>query len=57
MFEKFCLIIKDKAIVSELCMEFGKKNVFILFVNLFIILLFFEIKNITLYDEPSFFFV
>ena len=38
-------------------MEFGKKNVFILFVNLFIILLFFEIKNITLYDEPSFFFV
>jgi hypothetical protein len=38
-------------------MEFGKKKFFILCVNLFIMLLFFEIKIITLCDEPSFFFV
>jgi len=37
-------------------MEFKKKTVFILSVNLLIILLFFGIKNITLCDEPSFFF-
>ena len=55
IFGKFYLIIRDIAIVSELCMEFVKKTVFIFCVNLFIILLFFEIKIITLCDEPSFF--
>ena len=45
IFEKFYLIIRDIAIQSELSMEFGKKTVFILCVNLFIMLLFFEIKK------------
>jgi hypothetical protein len=36
-------------------LNFGEKTVFILCVNLFIILLFFEINNITLCAEPSFF--
>ncbi len=53
-FEKNYLIIIH--IVSKLCMEFGKKKCFFLCINLFNILLFFEIKNITLCDEPSFFF-
>ena len=54
IFEKNYLIIRDIAIVSELRMEFGKKTVFILckFINH---TTFFEIKNVTLYDEPSFF--
>ena len=56
IFEKLYLIIRNIAIVSELCMEFGKKTDFILCVNLFIILLFFEIKKITLCDEPSVFY-
>ena len=54
---KFYLIIRDIAILSELCMEFGKNTVFILCVNLLIILLLSKQKNITLCDEPSFFFV
>ncbi len=57
IFEKFCLIIRNKAILSELCMEFEKKTVFILCVNSFITLFFFEIKNIALCDEPSLFFI
>ena len=56
----FYLIIRDIAIVSELCMEFGKRTfiLFFYFVCKFIYqATFFEIKTITLCDEPSFFFV
>ena len=40
IFENFYLIIRDIAILSEICMEFGNQIFIIMCVNLFIMLLF-----------------
>ena len=45
IFEKFCLIIRDIVIFSELCMEFGKKKLFLFCVSIYLSYCFFRNKK------------
>jgi len=52
---KIYLIIRVISIVSKLCIEFGRKNCFYFVYKFIYHNTFFEINNITLCAEPSFF--